>query len=91
MHVFLISPPAADDDDLVRLIDEELHHAVKVLRCKTGQQVELLDGNGMSYIADFVNISSREAELKIIERIKLPEMPYHLHVAIAPTKTMERF
>lgn len=91
MHVFLISPPSAEDAELVRLTEEELHHAAKVLRCKTGQHVELIDGAGMSYVAEFLRISSREAELKIMQRTKLPAMPYHLHVAIAPTKTMERF
>jgi 16S rRNA (uracil1498-N3)-methyltransferase len=89
MHVFLISPPG--ETEFIQLQDEELHHALKVLRCKEGERVELLDGAGMSYLADFFRVSSREAELKIIERNKLSAMPYRLHIAIAPTKMMERF
>lgn len=89
MHVFLISPPG--DSAIVSLRDEELHHALKVLRCKEGDKAELLDGAGTSFLAEFIRISSREAELKIFERNQLYKMPYRLHIAIAPTKMMERF
>ena len=89
MHVFLISPPG--DSAIVSLRDEELHHALKVLRCKEGDKAELLDGAGTSCLAEFIRISSREAELKIIERNQLYQMPYRLHIAMAPTKMMERF
>jgi 16S rRNA (uracil1498-N3)-methyltransferase len=89
MHVFLVSE--TEVDSLVTLEGDEAHHASRVLRCKAGDRVELLDGCGHSYLAEFQTISSREAELLILQKKPLPVMPFHLHLAVAPTKMMERY
>ncbi len=89
MHIFLISPPG--DEKTVRLEEEENHHATKVLRCKVGDEVILLDGVGKLYYAKFKTLSSRNSELDVLSIENLPKLPYQLHMAVAPTKMMDRF
>jgi 16S rRNA (uracil1498-N3)-methyltransferase len=89
MHIFLISPPG--DEKTVRLEEEENHHATKVLRCKTGDLVVLLDGAGKLYQAKFKSLSPKNSELDVLDIVHVPKLPYQLHMAVAPTKMMERF
>ncbi len=89
MHIFLISPPG--DEKAVRLEEEENHHATKVLRCKVGDEVILLDGAGKMYHARFNSLSSKNSGLDILSIESLPQLPYKLHMAVAPTKMMDRF
>ncbi|MEX1188255.1 MAG: 16S rRNA (uracil(1498)-N(3))-methyltransferase [Bacteroidia bacterium] len=89
MHVFLFSPPG--DNNRVQLDENENHHAIKVLRCKVGEEVKLLDGKGGIYQAKFTEISSKSSILEITSRSKQNALPYKLHLAVAPTKMIDRF
>ena len=74
-----------------QLPDGEASHAVRVLRLKPGDELMLIDGQGCFYRAE-VTLASNHACLYQILETMLQERQWqgHLHLAIAPTKMMER-
>lgn len=70
---------------------EEATHALRVLRLKGGDEIFLMDGEGSFFRAEVTAASSKRCLFEIKE-----EMPQqrawkgHIHLAIAPTKMMER-
>lgn len=70
---------------------EESHHAVKVLRLTVGDTIVVLDGNGKSFYA---TISAADAKGCVLNSLELVQESkgrgYRLHIAIAPTKNMDR-
>lgn len=73
------------------LSEEESQHAVKVLRMQTGDVMALVDGVGGYYKAQITNPHSRHCGFEIIETFSnFGKRDYKLHIAIAPTKNIER-
>lgn len=73
------------------LPEEESQHAVKVLRLQAGERIELVDGKGGYYKAGIVIPHHKRCEVQILEKqTEHHKRPYHLHIAIAPTKNIER-
>ena len=73
------------------LPEEESQHAVKVLRLKVGEQITVVDGVGGFYKATIINPHPKHCTFEITETIvEYGKRDYHLHIAIAPTKNMER-
>lgn len=78
--------------DLVDLPAEEAHHAFHVLRLRAGTRVGLLDGRGTVARAELAEPGKRGCRALIVERERRPpERKAHIHLAVAPTKQMERF
>lgn len=70
---------------------EEATHALRVLRLKQGDEMMLQDGEGSLYRAVVSQSDSKHCRYDILET--LPQQRSwrgHLHLAIAPTKMMER-
>lgn len=79
------------ESNLITLSEEESKHAVKVLRKTVGDVLHIIDGEGGMYKAEIVNPHHRSCTASIIESVKEYEkLPYHLHIAIAPTKNIDR-
>jgi len=73
------------------LPEEESQHAVKVLRLKVGEEITLIDGVGGFYKARITNPHPKHCSFEITETIlEYGKRDYHLHIAIAPTKNIER-
>ena len=78
-------------DDFLILPDDEAHHALKVLRKKTGDEIIVVDGNGGLYEALFENENARNCNLKIINSKKNIGRPNHnIHIGISPPKSHDR-
>ena len=76
---------------LTVLPDEEAQHAVRVLRMKEGDPMVLMDGNGVFYEAVVTLTSAKRCAYEIVST--LPQQPAwrgKIHLAIAPTKLMDR-
>jgi 16S rRNA (uracil1498-N3)-methyltransferase len=74
------------------LSDEESGHAVKVLRLKKGDTVTLVDGKGGWYDAIVTSPHPKHCEVTVSNTIhEYEKLPYRLHIAISPTKNMDRF
>ncbi len=66
-------------------------HAVKVLRMKAGDIIQLVDGAGGFYEAEINNPHPKHCEVKIIRKQSgFNKRNHYLHIAIAPTKNIER-
>jgi 16S rRNA (uracil1498-N3)-methyltransferase len=76
----------------VNLDETESKHCVKVLRLATGEQVQFIDGKGCLYTAKITDANSRQCKLEIIHKEKdFGKKDFYIHIAIAPTKNIERF
>ena len=88
MHLFYTPDITAD---FYTLNEEESKHCVKVLRLQTGDQVFLLDGKGGFYTARILDPHPKRTLLKITEaKQNYGKRNHYLHIAIAPTKNIER-
>lgn len=89
MHLFY----RPDISGAVHTLDpEESRHCVRVLRMKAGQAVFLTDGAGGLGKAEVIEANPRSCVLQVTERLeRQPPSTPKLHVAIAPTKNIERF
>ncbi|MBX2893788.1 MAG: 16S rRNA (uracil(1498)-N(3))-methyltransferase [Saprospiraceae bacterium] len=74
------------------LDEEESRHLLTVLRRKPGDRLQLTDGKGFFHEAELTEVGKRHALAHILSSSAAP--PEHaslLHIAMAPTKQMERF
>ena len=73
------------------LPEEEAVHALRVLRLKEGDELMLMDGKGTFYKA-IVTLASSKRCLYSIQETMPQQRTWngHIHLAIAPTKMMER-
>lgn len=88
MHLFYT--PDINTDQYT-LNEEESKHCVRVLRLTIGDRIVLIDGKGGLYDAEITLDHPKRCEVKIITKKKeVGKRSYQLHVAIAPTKHMDR-
>ncbi len=69
---------------------EESRHCVKVLRKQVGDTIHLTDGKGAFYTARIDKADQRQCSFEIIKKTVESEKKYHIHIAIAPTKNLDR-
>jgi 16S rRNA (uracil1498-N3)-methyltransferase len=80
------------NSDTYKLDKEESTHCVRVLRLKEGSQIHLTDGKGNLYKAQLLSADPKECIAEIIETIPdFGKKNFYLHIAIAPTKNIDRF
>jgi 16S rRNA (uracil1498-N3)-methyltransferase len=74
------------------LSEEESKHIIRVLRMKFGDTVFFTDGKGMFFECRITDANPKACEVEIIEQ-KPGEggRPFYLHMAVAPTKNLNRF
>lgn len=78
--------------DLHTLEEQESKHIIRVLRMKCGDTIKLTDGAGKMCSGELVNEDPRRCEVRITEvQEEFGKRCFHLHVAIAPTKNINRF
>lgn len=73
------------------LPEEDSQHAIKVLRMAEGDQLEVIDGKGNYYLAEITIANHKKCGVKILKKqSNYHKRSFHLHIAIAPTKNIER-
>lgn len=73
------------------LPEEEAAHALRVLRLSMGDEIRLTDGKGTFYDAVIESADKRRCSFRITQSVEqLPLWKGHLHLALAPTKNMDR-
>lgn len=89
MHVFY-TPDLAEQSQYI-LNEEESRHCNKVLRLSIGDQVYLVNGRGGLYEASIQSETKRQVTLLITNYTKeYQKRNHHLHIAVAPTKNIDR-
>ncbi len=77
---------------LAILNEDEARHTVQVLRRKVGDAMQLTDGKGNLYEGEIVELGKKTGVVGIKKTIEAyNKRPFHLHIAIAPTKNIDRF
>lgn len=90
MHLFY-TPDIRPEHKAFILNEEESKHAIRVLRLPAGQQLQLVDGSGGYYTAMITDAHPKRTVLEILDmRTAYGKRPYYLHIAVAPTKSMDR-
>lgn len=87
MNIFI----AHINGNTAELTSEESWHCAKVLRFKSGQKINLIDGTGNFYEGVLENVNEKKCTATITSGPKTRlKHPYYLHLAIAPTKNIDR-
>lgn len=74
----------------VKIHDEEQQHIVKVLRMRDGEEIFVTDGKGNFAKGNLV-LEGKKVSLKVTEiKEQFPDFSPKLHIAIAPTKNIDR-
>jgi len=74
------------------LNEEESKHCIRVLRLNTGDEITLVDGKGGLFKTRIVNPEVKRCQVEVFESFsEFEKRDYYLHIAIAPTKNIERF
>lgn len=73
------------------LSEEESAHCVRVLRYTAGDEIMITDGKGTTFTARITNPHPKHCDFEILTREQQQSHhDFHLHIAIAPTKNIER-
>ncbi len=74
------------------LREEEAHHAARVLRRSVGDVLDIVDGRGGRYRAEITEITKKYCRVDaVLEMRETIRKPYQSWLAVAPTKTNERY
>ena len=70
---------------------EEVRHCAQVLRKKVGDLIHIVDGMGTLYESKIIEIQKKVCLAEILSTTPhFNTRSFHLHLAIAPTKNMDR-
>lgn len=73
------------------LPDDEAAHCLRVLRLGVGDELDITDGKGNFYKAEISSIAGKRCYVKAKEVTRMQKgWKGHLHIAIAPTKNLDR-
>lgn len=90
MHLFYTPDINAQAGEYT-LSEEESKHCTRVLRLVTGDEVKLIDGRGGLYNATIKEDNPKRTKLAITSYIpEYQKRNHYLHLAVAPTKNIER-
>lgn len=90
MHLFY-TPDIDPTHTQYFLNEEESKHAIRVMRLEKGEEVQLIDGRGGLYTAAILDPHPKRTILQINSAVQaFNKRNHYLHIAIAPTKNIER-
>jgi len=89
MYLFY-SPDATPDLNV--LGEQESWHCTRVLRLTEGDTIHLTDGRGNLYECNLLKAEPKQCLVKVVSTQKgYLKRKNHLHIGIAPTKSLDRF
>lgn len=78
------------DKKEIQLSEEESKHCIRVLRYDVGSKVDLIDGKGQQFKASIIDNHPKRCKLYINEVISHKKPQKQVHIALAPTKNIDR-
>lgn len=72
------------------LNEEESKHACRVMRLTEGDEIAILNGKGIEFFATIIEAHSKHCKIEIISKTEEPTSMNEIHIAIAPTKIIDR-
>ncbi len=87
MHRFF----APDIEDTLILPEIESQHAVRVLRLKEGDEIEIVDGKGALFLCRITLAHSKHCGIEIVSKsLSKPHWGNQIIMSVAPTKNLDR-
>lgn len=80
----------ATDATTHTLSEEESKHIVRVLRMEKGDKIGLLNGKGGSFTCEISDAHPKRCALNVLSNDQAEPLKHDIHVAVGPTKQMER-
>lgn len=88
MHIFY-TPDIAGNN--YTLNETESKHCIRVLRLKLDDEIILVDGKGGYFTAQIIDPNPKRCAVKVIKsELDFGLQSFQVHIAIAPTKNIER-
>ena len=85
------NPKLSNDSKNISFSEEESRHIAKVLRKKEGDTIQITNGTGWIFEAALDKATPVSCEATITDSQKRIQPMHWLHLAVAPTKSAERF
>ena len=76
--------------DIATFENEEMRHIQNALRKATGDNIHFTDGNGTFYTGEILSVKKKSMEVRILSKNEKEPISPYLHIAVAPTKNMDR-
>jgi len=73
------------------LCEAESKHCINVLRHKLGDEITIANGQGYYYTGRIISAHPKRCEIENISSKRFDESSYKIHLAVAPTKSIDRF
>ena len=90
--ILSISQDIKPDDKTFSFDKEESRHLIKVLRKKEGDTIYITNGSGYFFTTEITLANEKKCAVNITTvEYKEKKRPFHLHIAIAPTKLNDRY
>ncbi len=90
MNLFY-QPNIAETASEIIFAKEESRHIHKVLRKQQGDILYITNGTGTLFTTEITSSNPKNCKANVIKVAVQEQMPYQLHMAVAPTKLNDRF
>jgi len=90
MNLFY-APQLLPKDTMFTFDKDESRHISRVLRKIVGEELFLTNGKGYFFTAEIIDDNPKKTLVKIIQSETKPKPARYIHIAIAPTKSNDRF
>jgi 16S rRNA (uracil1498-N3)-methyltransferase len=92
MQLYFIEPVLTPLPCQITLGSEESFHCIKVLRMRIGDKIYLTDGLGSLFEGSILAQDTKSCPVSVTSVTQeVGKRPFRLHLAVAPTKNIERF
>lgn len=82
---------APNIEETLTLPESDSQHCIRVLRMKSGDMIEVIDGKGFRYECRLLEAHSKRATVEIVNKESIPLCwRNHITIAVAPTKHLDR-
>ncbi|MFT4801219.1 MAG: 16S rRNA (uracil1498-N3)-methyltransferase [Flavobacteriaceae bacterium] len=85
------NPTITKDSKEIIFDKEESRHIFKVLRKQEGSILNLTNGKGLFFKVTLIQSDLKNCIATVLEVTKQEQLPYSLHLVVAPTKLNERY
>jgi 16S rRNA (uracil1498-N3)-methyltransferase len=76
--------------NMITLSEQESSHCARVLRMKTGDEIQVTDGNGHLFTGHIAVSHDKKTTVQVDSTSQLPPLSYELHLYVALTKHSDR-
>lgn len=86
----LFFDPNISENSTHTMSTEESKHIIRVLRMDVGDTIGILDGKGNQFTCEIIEPNPKKCTVSIKNKEFYPEPELSIHIAVGPTKQMDR-